>query len=214
MVKRINIVLVIIAMVFLFNGCTKIKSGQDVGDGKELVLEAIQNEIIRFHVLANSDTKEDQDLKLKVRDKVIEVMSSKFSGCNNIDEARKVIVNNIDEVNNIAKKVIEENGYNYSVRSELSRENFPDKMYGDTLFPQGNYEAFRILIGEANGQNWWCVMFPPLCFVDESKQTVNEEETRVAIEKAGVKNNSENNKTKPKEKVEFKFKIWELFSKE
>lgn len=214
MVKRINIVLVIIAMVFLFNGCTKSKSGQDVGDGKELVLEAIQNEIIRFHVLANSDTKEDQDLKLKVRDKVIEVMSSKFSGCNNIDEARKVIVNNIDEVNNIAKKVIEENGYNYSVRSELSRENFPDKMYGDTLFPQGNYEAFRILIGEANGQNWWCVMFPPLCFVDESKQTVNEEETRVAIEKAGVKNNSENNKTKPKEKVEFKFKIWELFSKE
>ena len=153
-----------------------------------MVLEDIQNEIIRFHVLANSDTEEDQNLKLKVRDKVIENMSSKFIGCSNIDDARKIMLDSMDEVNSIAKEVIEENGYSYRVKSELSRENFPDKMYGDTLFPQGNYEAFRILIGEANGQNWWCVMFPPLCFVDESKQVVNSDETKESLEKVIDKN--------------------------
>lgn len=224
--RNLGIIILIIIMGSLLIGCDKNESGQDILSGKELVLEEIQNEIIRFHVLANSDTEEDQALKLKVRDRVIEEMSSKFDNSSNIDDARKIMLDSIDEVNAIAKEVIEENGYGYSVRSELSRENFPDKMYGDTLYPQGNYEAFRILIGDANGQNWWCVMFPPLCFVDESKQAINSNETKENLEKV-IENSKEENKakeseenynkdskSKTKEKVKFKSKLLEIFKKD
>lgn len=221
--RNLGIIILIIIIGSLLSGCDKNESGQDVLSGKELVLEEIQNEIIRFHVLANSDTEEDQALKLKVRDRVIEEMSSRFDSSSDIDDARKIMLDSIDEVNAIAKEVIEENGYDYSVRSELSRENFPDKMYGDTLYPQGNYEAFRILIGDANGQNWWCVMFPPLCFVDESKQAINSNETKENLEKV-IENSKEENEdkesdknynkdSKTKEKVKFKSKLLEIFKK-
>ena len=224
--KRLRIVILIMVIINLLNGCSYSKDGQDILSGKELVLEEIQDEIIRFHVLANSDTEEDQALKLKVRDRVIKEMSSKFNSSNNIDDAREIMLDSIDEVNAIAKEVIEENGYNYDVRSELSRENFPDKMYGDTLYPQGEYEAFRILIGEANGQNWWCVMFPPLCFVDETKQAVNSDKTKETLEETlnlnkdnKKENNNKNNeekddsKNKTREDIKFKFKLLEIFTK-
>lgn len=209
MKKILSLVIIITSIIGLLNGCVTNESGQDIFNNEELILEDIQNEIIRFHVLANSDTEEDQALKLKVRDKVVEEMYGKLSGCKNIDEARIVMLDNMDEVNSIAEKVIKENGYNYTVTSELSRENFPDKMYGDTLFPQGNYEAFRILIGEAKGQNWWCVMFPPLCFVDESKQAINTSKTKENLEgKTEIK--KENNEVKTKEKIKFKSKLFEM----
>lgn len=224
--KRVRIVILIMVMINLLNGCSNSKGGQDILNGKELVLEDIQDEIIRFHVLANSDTEEDQALKIKVRDRVIKEMSSKFNSSDNIDDAREIMLDSIDEVNAIAKEVIEENGYNYDVRSELSRENFPDKMYGDTLYPQGEYEAFRILIGEANGQNWWCVMFPPLCFVDETKQAVNSDKTKETLEETvslnkdnKEENNNKNNeekddsKSKTREDIKFKFKLLEIFSR-
>lgn len=239
MKRKLGIIILSIIIIGLFKGCVKSENGQDVlnktglffeeslsGNKEEidgitntqkLVLEDIQNEIIRFHVLANSDTEEDQALKLKVRDKVIEKMSSKLSSTKNINEARKIMIDSIEEVNVIAKNVIEENGYNYNVRSELKRENFPDKMYGDTLYPQGEYEAFRILIGEAKGQNWWCVMFPPLCFVDESKQTINSDKSEKNLEEIideskELENNKDNN-SNYKEDVKFKFKLFELLKK-
>lgn len=219
--KKLGIIFIIFIISFL-NGCVKNENGQDVFSGKELVLEDIQDKIIRFHVLANSDTEEDQALKLKVRDRVIDAMSSKFSECNDVDDARDVMLNSIDEVSAIAKEVIGENGYNYTVTCEISRENFPDKMYGDVLFPQGEYEAFRILIGEAKGQNWWCVMFPPLCFVDESRQAVNTKETKENLDN-GIEKNNEDTRIKKEsrkkvernsteeEKIEFKLKIFEIF---
>lgn len=216
--KKLCIVIIFISIMSLFTGCVNNKIGQDVGIEKKMDYNEIKDEIIRFHVLANSDTEEDQALKLKVRDEVIKRMSSKLGGSNNIDEARAILLDSSEEVKAIATEVINENGYSYGVTIELARENFPDKMYGDTLFPQGNYEAFRILIGEAGGQNWWCVMFPPLCFVDESKQAVNSKSTKESIEE--VIKDSDNSKTttesenrkeeKPKEKVKFKSKIWEL----
>lgn len=223
--KKLSIIILTIATISLLNGCVSTESGQDILSVKELSLEDIQDKIIRFHVLANSDTDEDQALKFKVRDRVIEVMSSKLIDCIDAEEAREIMLDSMDEVNAIATKVIEENGYSYTVRCEISRENFPDKMYGDMLFPQGEYEAFRILIGEANGQNWWCVMFPPLCFVDETKQAVNSEETKESldnviaeddkIENSGEKRQGEkgnkNKDTEKKEKVEFKFKLFEIF---
>lgn len=190
-----------ILVIFILTGCTS--SVEYINNNEEvLAYEDIYDKIIRFHVIANSDSKEDQELKLKVRDKVIDYMVPKLENAQSLDEAREILKANMESVNNIALEVIEENGYSYEAQTMISYENFPDKVYGDVVFPAGEYEAYRILIGKAEGKNWWCVMFPPLCFVDETKDNVKSE---------NIVNNLEKNN-----EVEFKIKIWdklkELFS--
>ncbi|CDG02677.1 Putative Stage II sporulation protein R [Clostridium chauvoei JF4335] len=190
----------------LFIGCEKQKIGQEVDGKLEVNYEDVADEIIRFHVIANSDSDEDQALKLKIRDKVVEYASTKVSGCKTLDDARKEILNNQKAMEDIARAVIKENGYNYEVTSMLSRENFPDKMYGDLVFPQGEYEAFRILIGKASGQNWWCVMFPPLCFVDGTKDAITTNKTEEKLEELMDEAKAKKDEEK---KVQFKFKLLE-----
>lgn len=185
MKNKILIILSIILMIF-FNGCTNLKDGQDVSfnnnENEELIYEDIVDKMIRFHVIANSDSDEDQALKLKVRDRVVEFISGKLDKSASLGESREIILNNKNEMEYIAKEVIEENNYSYGVVSDLSRENFPDKVYGDVIFPQGEYEAYRIIIGDGKGANWWCVMFPPLCFVDGTKEVVDSSEIKKQIE--------------------------------
>lgn len=132
----------------------------------------VKNSLIRFHVIANSDTDEDQNLKIKIKNEVINYLYPYLNNSESLDESRQIIKDKMPEVKRIAERVIEDNNYNYSVKLQLSRENFPDKSYGNIVLPQGNYEAFRIIIGSGQGKNWWCVMFPPLCFVDEAKAEV------------------------------------------
>lgn len=147
----------------------------------------IAKKIIRFHILANSDTEEDQALKIKVKDKVIGYMASKLKNCKSITEARKVLLKNNKNIINIANKVIKENNYSYGVRTEFSEVNFPVKSYGDIVLPQGRYTAYRILIGKAKGHNWWCVMFPPLCFTDITRGEVEEEKSKDEMKKVLTK---------------------------
>ncbi len=128
--------------------------------------KSYNDDVIRFHVRANSDSKEDQDLKLKVRDEILKEMAQRFKSTTSIEESRTIINNNIEEIKSIAEGVIAEENKNYSVDVSLGIEEFPVRTYGNLIFPQGNYEALVVEIGEAKGQNWWCVMFPPLCFVD------------------------------------------------
>lgn len=137
-----------------------------------VIQQGIAKEIIRFHVLANSDTKEDQNLKLKVKSEVVKYLQTKLSGVDGIDEARQVILQEESNIQTIAEKVIKENNYNYTVKVLLENYYFPAKTYGEFTFPPGEYEALRVLIGEAKGKNWWCVMFPTLCMVDESYNVV------------------------------------------
>lgn len=202
MKNKICIVLLLICVLNL-NSCTSIKILDDTSSSEELIYEDIADKIIRFHVIANSNTEEDQALKLKVRDKVIEFVADSLRESKSLDESRQFIIDNKSNMEDIAKAVINENGYSYNVTSSLSKENFPDKIYGDVVFPQGEYEAYRILIGDAKGQNWWCVMFPPLCFVDGTKEAVDSKEV--------VKNiNNSDKKEKGNNKVKFKFKILEM----
>ncbi len=185
--------LVIGLMVFL--GCTSSEMNS-INTNSEITYDydSVQDEIIRFHVIANSDSDKDQQLKLKVRDEVIKFLSPLLDQSSSIEESRKILKENDEEVKKIAKKVIEENGYKYSVESELSRENFPEKIYGNIVLPQGEYEAYRILIGKSSGQNWWCVMFPPLCFVDVTKGEVAYNETeRQMNEVVNNKNKQDDN---------------------
>lgn len=123
-------------------------------------------ELIRFHVRANSDTEEDQKLKLKVRDKILEDMKEILEGADSLEKGRYIIMCKLDDIKNVAESVIQENGYDYPVKVTMGIEAFPVRKYGNKVLPQGNYESLIVTIGNGEGQNWWCVMFPPLCFVD------------------------------------------------
>lgn len=122
--------------------------------------------VIRFHVRANSDSKEDQALKLEVRDAILESMGEKFTTISDIEESRAIILASSEEIKAVSQSVIQSRGKNYDVNISLKEEEFPIRKYGNLVFPQGNYEALIVEIGEAKGANWWCVMFPPICLVD------------------------------------------------
>lgn len=177
--------------------------------------KTISDKIIRFHVIANSDTTEDQALKLKVRDEVLNYISPKLKDSKDIQESRKILEENNEVIKEIARKIIKENGYKYEVVTMLSHENFPVKSYANITLPQGNYEAYRIIIGSGEGHNWWCVMFPPLCFTDITKGEVAYKETEKEMkqvltpEEYKLVNNSETN-TIDDEKMVVKFKVAEV----
>lgn len=135
----------------------------------------ISQEIIRFHCIANSDLETDQNIKLKVKDAVVASLRDELKDAKTIEEARTVIQNNLPSIEKTANQVLFNSGYNYTASASLERCDFPIKQYGDLTFPAGNYEALRIQLGEAEGKNWWCVMFPSLCYVDETYDVITEE---------------------------------------
>lgn len=130
------------------------------------VSENLSNSVFRLHVIANSDTQEDQNLKYIVRDKLIEYMNTLNESNSSKEEVIKIAQDNLKNFKQIAENTIREQGYSYPVEVEIGNFEFPTKTYGDISFPAGYYDALRVKIGKAKGKNWWCVMFPPLCFVD------------------------------------------------
>lgn len=123
----------------------------------------LQENVLRMHILANSDSPEDQELKLKVRDALLENSKDIFGDCNNIDEAEKLVTEKLELIQQIAEDVIAENGYEYPVKAELTNMQFDDRTYDNLIMPSGYYDAIRITIGNAEGHNWWCVMYPAMC---------------------------------------------------
>lgn len=128
--------------------------------------ESIAEKIIRFHVLANSDDVKDQELKLMVKENVVEYITPFLENSQSTEESREILISLTDEIIKIAEKTIETEGYDYSVTAGLKDTYFPTKAYGDIVLPPGMYEAYEIEIGESKGANWWCILYPPLCFVD------------------------------------------------
>lgn len=139
----------------------------------------IAEKVLRFHVLANSDSEEDQKLKLKVRDAVGAYMQQLFAqndvGEGGLSACEAVVSEHLDEIVQTAEQVVLEEGYDYEVAAAVEQTEFPVKTYGDYTFPAGTYEALRITIGAAEGHNWWCVMYPNMCFVDGMYEVVDEE---------------------------------------
>ncbi|MDR1564630.1 MAG: stage II sporulation protein R [Oscillospiraceae bacterium] len=123
----------------------------------------VRDDVFRLHVLANSDSKEDQSLKLDVRDKLLEVAQSTFSGVKNRQEAIEAARLNADTFKACAEAEIKRQGYDYPVTVEIGESDFNTRIYGDITLPAGTYQALRVKIGQAEGKNWWCVMFPQLC---------------------------------------------------
>ena len=136
--------------------------------GTGIFQEVRRDDLIRLHVIANSDSPEDQALKLRVRDQLLLRFGQIFKDARTMDQARALIEANLEELEKTALAEINNQGYDYQVSAQLGIFPFPTKVYGNEVYPAGRYEALRVVIGEGKGANWWCVMFPPLCFVDVS----------------------------------------------
>ena len=171
----------------------------------------IADGVFRLHVIANSDSVEDQNLKYKVRDALLDYMNSICSDVSSKEDAMNIASEHLEDFKAIAENVIYENNYTYPVSVEIGKYDFPTKNYGDVSIPAGIYDALRVKIGKASGKNWWCVMFPPLCFVDVSSGIVPNEskellQENMSTEEYDLITNSSNNSD-----LNFKFKIVELF---
>ena len=129
----------------------------------DALCQDLRDNVFRLHIKANSDSAEDQNLKLMIRDAILLEKGEIFGECENLSSAIEYAKENIEEFENIARRVIEENGYNYSVSVTVGESYFENRQYEDFTLPAGNYEALNINIGDGHGKNWWCVMFPAVC---------------------------------------------------
>lgn len=199
-IGRIFVILILLSLFILISAISYV----------DAVSNNIADSVFRLHVIANSDSKEDQELKLKVRDELLSYMNIISKDSTNKQEAMQIANEHKEEFTQIAEKVIKENGYNYTVNVQIGKADFPTKYYGDITLPAGTYDALKVQIGEAKGQNWWCVMFPPLCFVDVSTGIVpdnSKQELKQSLdnEEYDLISKTDNNE------ISFKFKIVELF---
>ncbi len=139
-------------------------------------------EILRLHVIANSDSEEDQALKMKVKERVVNYVSSLTQVGEDLESTKYIIQLYMEEIKQEAERVIAEEGYSYNVKVELTESYFPIKTYGEAVFPAGVYQALKIEIGEAEGKNWWCVLYPNLCFVDSAYGVLEEDQKEMLKE--------------------------------
>ena len=199
-IGKIFVILILLSLFILISAISYV----------DAVSNNIADSVFRLHVIANSDSKEDQELKLKVRDELLSYMNIISKDSTSKQEAMQIANEHKEEFTQIAEKVIKENGYNYTVNVQVGKADFPTKYYGDITLPAGTYDALKVQIGEAKGQNWWCVMFPPLCFVDVSTGIVpdnSKQELKQSLdnEEYDLISKTDNNE------ISFKFKIVELF---
>ena len=202
--SKVKMVIILSFLLFLYTTICAFSYAQNISTD-------ISNSVFRLHVIANSDSEEDQNLKYKVRDTLLKHMKELCCDCKNKDEAIKIVKEHLEEFKQIALQTIKDNGYSYNININIGNFEFPTKEYGDISLPAGFYDALKVEIGEAKGQNWWCVMFPPLCFIDvtsgmvpeESKKQLendlSEEEFALVSEDSDIK-------------IQFKFKILEFFN--
>ena len=203
---KVKMVIILTFLLFIYTSICAISYAQNISTD-------IASSVFRLHVIANSDSKEDQDLKYKVRDNLLKYMNKICKDCTSKEEAISLVEKNKDIFKQIALDTIRNEGFSYDVNINIGNFEFPTKNYGDISLPAGLYDALRVEIGEAKGQNWWCVMFPPLCFIDDQngiidektdkklKEVLTEEEYDLIMAK---------NKNEVKN-LEFKFKITEVF---
>ena len=138
--------------------------------------QEIYESVVRLHVLANSDSDEDQALKLQVRDEILRVTEPLLKNCTDRQSAIEIIQAHTDELQAAAQAVVHEKGYDYPVTILLGEEDYPTRSYENCCFPSGRYVSLRVCIGEAEGKNWWCVLFPPLCLSAASAEDEDDNE--------------------------------------
>lgn len=178
-------------------------------------------DILRFHIRANSGSAADQSLKLKVRDDVLEYLGILLKDCHTFSESSNVVEEQLPGIYAVAVDSVRRFGYDYPVKTYIVREFFPIKHYGDTILPCGKYTALRIDIGEAGGHNWWCMLYPKLCMVDESYAVLDEADGQIDAKaddksdsKTGIEAEAVKEPEKTSEKPVFRFRIFTFLNKD
>ena len=172
------------------------------------------NGLIRLHIIANSDSEADQKLKRDVRDAILASFSELFAETKNIEEARRLVLSQLNSMERVARQKINASGEDYEVKVEWGHFTFPAKTYGTFSLPAGTYEAVRVVIGEGGGQNWWCVLFPPLCFVDISNSVAKvPESTPVSNELHQIQKGQVSPVGGEKPSIEIRLKLLEIIGR-
>ncbi len=170
--KRIIVSVLALALIFL------------LGSYYYAEEKPLQDSVFRLHVIANSDSIEDQALKIAVKNEIVQLLKDEFSSQEDVEQARELAQDHIPLIRETAREVMAQQGYDYPVEVKVGEYPFPTKSYGNLVFPSGEYQALRVTIGQGQGKNWWCVLFPPLCMVSDSDQGLSfdrQEEARVSI---------------------------------
>ena len=170
-----------------------------------LPLETATPPLIRLHILANSNTPEDQELKYRVRDEIIKTMRHEFAEAQSIEESRSILLSQLTSLEAKAENFIAEGGYPYQVQAVYGIFDFPARDYEKFILPAGQYEALRLIIGEGQGANWWCVLFPPLCFVEGEESLCLGNDFEEILENSELDNKTIN--------IKPSFKIAEIWQK-
>ena len=201
---KLKMILILTFLLILYTGLCAISYATTASSD-------IANSVFRLHVIANSDSDTDQNLKYKVRDALLEYMNNICKDCSSKNEAIELVELHQNEFKEVALDTIKKEGFNYDVKIEIGNFEFPTKQYGDISLPAGLYDALKVEIGEAKGRNWWCIMFPSLCFVDISSGIVPEESKEdlqnvLSDEEYSLISNDNDYS------IKFKFKLLELFA--
>ncbi|MDN4524779.1 stage II sporulation protein R [Fictibacillus fluitans] len=198
----------LIAMLLFFETQTKVANATMNESVK------IPSDAIRLRILANSDAEKDQALKRKIRDKVNQQITTWVGGLDSHDQAEKVINKHLPEVRQVVETYLREAGLDIPYKVQFNKEvAFPTKMYGNYIYPAGKYEALLITLGKGKGANWWCVLFPPLCFLDfENGDAVKTEQQGVKEVASGAEQDIPAVQQPKEEKVEVKFFLGEVFT--
>ena len=200
MKKRI-LFFIILFSLYIFISCYFYAVNNSIG---------LEDNIFRLHIIANSDSEEDQYLKYKVRDNIISYMNKLCKNSSSKEETIEIAQNHINDFKQIADKTISDNNFNYTSTVEIGNYEFPTKYYGDITLPSGNYDALEIKLGNSSGKNWWCVLYPSLCFVDVSSGIVpdsSKENLKNSLSQEEYALISEDTPT-----YKFKFKLIEFFN--
>lgn len=164
-----KIVLVLLFVAIIVTGI------QSCGKRKENMQASIASKILRFHILANSDVEKDQEVKEKVRDAVGAYLSPLLEEAKNLEETKEIVNAHLEDIVDVSMQTLQENGFDYTVTAKITNADFPEKTYGPYSFPKGTYEALQISIGEGKGHNWWCVLYPNMCFRGTVYEVVEED---------------------------------------
>lgn len=199
--KKIKTIFTLFILFILFLFVTLISYASSVS-------KDLSDNFFRLHIIANSDSSKDQELKLKVRDEVVSYMNNLDYKNLSKEQIISLTKNNIEEIKKIITSTIKSNGYNYTCNLEIGNFYFPTKYYGNISLPAGYYDGLKINIGNAEGKNWWCSLYPPLCFTDMSTGVIDDTGEKI------LKNNLTNDEylliTKGDERIKLKFKIVEI----
>lgn len=175
--NRVLLITAIIMAAF-FTAWTVRERGILIEERTRTATEELSQQVLRFHVLADSDSAEDQEVKMKVKEAVVEYLQDSMPEDKSLQGTRQFVKKHLEDIETVAAQTVLEAGSNDPVTAKLETDSFPEKTYGDVTFPEGEYEALRILIGSGKGHNWWCCLYPNLCFTDAVHAKVVPEDKR------------------------------------